>query len=229
MSLDPRRAWPCGAPPLASHRPPLVDASPPVGFPVTGRDPWYTSSRNPDDELLLLWLWRQLPKSASFHELCDEVRIANDSPKFSSRTTLCGFSSAFKTCRMLGRFEGFEWRHARAMIAIAHTSSSKSSSTMSDGSTSFGSDSLSWTLINGSAHSSHVSVRGSATPLMPSLPDTSSRRTFPKLYTSELVDTAAPDIQFTVDNHQIPRSSQIRKKRKEGKTTPMLPPAWIMV
>jgi hypothetical protein len=62
---------------------------------------------------------------------------------------------------------------------------------------------------------------------MPSFPDTSSRRTFPKLYTSELVETAAPDIHFTVDNHQIPRSWKIRKKgrKKEGKTTPMLPPA----
>lgn len=136
----------------------------------------------PEIKLLpILFEWRQLPNKASFHELCDDVRVREDSPRRSARITFPGFSSAFNTCRMVGRFDALEWRQALAMIAIAQTSSSKSSSTIKVGSTNLGKKSLLWLLIRGSTHSNQASAAGSVPRLIPCFPETSSNSTFPKL------------------------------------------------
>jgi hypothetical protein len=82
----------------------------------------------------------ECPWKAERQELRDEVLLIRgelELAKSSSRTTLSGFSSAFKMYRASGRLEGFGFKHAFATIETAHTSSRWSSSTISKGSTIF--------------------------------------------------------------------------------------------
>lgn len=83
-------------------------------------------------------LWYLFPWKAKRQELRDEVLLSWDELERSSsrsRTTLSGFSSAFRTYRASGRRVGFGFRHVFAMMATAHTSSRWSSSTTREGST----------------------------------------------------------------------------------------------
>lgn len=130
-------------------------------------------------------LCRQLPNRAlAFHDPLDDVVLSLAELPCSSLTTLRGFSSAFRMYLIRGRRAGFGLRQDRAMIAIAHTSSRRSSYMTSDGSMMFVTSSLSYILMYGKVFSSHSFVMESVDELMPSLPVTSSSRTFPKQYTS---------------------------------------------
>uniref|UniRef100_A0A7C9AHX1 Uncharacterized protein n=1 Tax=Opuntia streptacantha TaxID=393608 RepID=A0A7C9AHX1_OPUST len=73
----------------------------------------------------------------------DEVVRSLPEPVLSSLTTLNGFSRAFRTFLMRGRLVGLELRHDLATIAMAHTSSKRSSSYIKEGSTIFVTSSLS--------------------------------------------------------------------------------------
>lgn len=122
-------------------------------------------------------LLRQLPKKAALQDRLDEVVLSLEELKLSSLTTLKGFSKALRMCLIKGRFEGLGLRHDLATIATAHTSSSRSSSTIRDWSTILAIGSFSYILMNGRFWSNHSLLR-------PSLPVTSSSKTFPKQYTS---------------------------------------------
>lgn len=131
------------------------------------------------DELCL-----RLPKKATFQDFLEEAVLSLTELELSSLTTFRGFSNALSTYLMSGRFEGLGLRHDRATIAMAHTSSSKSSSTIRDGSMIFVTNSLSCTLMQDRVCSNHSLVVASSDLLMPSLPVTSSSKTFPKQNTS---------------------------------------------
>lgn len=92
---------------------------------------------------------RQLPKRAAFHEPLDEVVLSLAELELSSLTTFKGFSNALRMYLMGGRREGLGFRQDLATMAIAHTSSNKSSSTMRDGSTIFVTSSLSYMVMYG--------------------------------------------------------------------------------
>lgn len=125
-------------------------------------------------------LWRQLPKNAAFQDPLEDVVLSLAELVVSSLTTFRGFSNALRMYLASGRFIGLGLRHVFATIAIAHTSSNRSSSSMRDGSTIFITNSFSYAFIYGSTSSNHSFVLASLDPLMPSLPVTSSSNTFPK-------------------------------------------------
>lgn len=91
----------------------------------------------PEPDAMSDELWRQLPNRAAFQDPRDDPALNRAEPVFSSLTTFSGFSKAFKTYLTRGRFAGLGLRQDLATIAIAQTSSKRSSSTMRDGSTIF--------------------------------------------------------------------------------------------
>lgn len=92
-------------------------------------------------------LCRQLPKKAVLQDLLDEVVRSLAELELSTLTTFRGFSNALRMYFMGGRLDGFGLRHDLAMIAMAHTSSNRSSSMIRDGSKILRTSSLSYILI----------------------------------------------------------------------------------
>jgi len=96
----------------------------------------------PSDELC-----RQLPKYAALQDLLDDVVRNFPELELSSLTTFKGFSKALRIYFIGGRLGGFGLRQDLATIAMAHTSSNRSSSTIRDGSTILVTSSLSYMLM----------------------------------------------------------------------------------
>lgn len=125
-------------------------------------------------------LWRQLPNRAAFQDPLEEVVLSLAELEFSSLTTFRGFSKALRMYLMRGRLEILGLRQDLATMAMAHTSSNRSSSIIKEGSTIFWTSSLSYILMQGSVWSNHSLTWASLDALIPSLPVTSSSNTFPK-------------------------------------------------
>lgn len=105
------------------------------------------SLEGPGTEVMSEELCRQLPKRAAFQEPRDDVVLRRAEVEGSSLTTFSGFSKAFKMYLTSGRLEGLGFRQDLATIAIAHTSSRRSSSTTRDGSRIFVTSSFSLMLM----------------------------------------------------------------------------------